>query len=194
MLFEPRFNKTTIYALVSAVAIFAHAFAFVVLWAAHIEGRKNRSLNALWRKVIDFLGFGITLRDMVIGICFGVGLSYATLILEKPLAPIYFRPIPAELVGIAIYEITFVPLLEETIYRGIYLNLFERFYGNNKLLAICGVVTASTIFGWIHPIRPIIKTIGGLALGMIYLWRRNLFTNALTHACVNYVLIFFDVA
>lgn len=92
-------------------------------------------------------------------------------------------------------NILVAPMFEELIYRGIYLSVFLRVLGKNYVSAILGLLLSSFVFGWTHPIQPIVKTFGGFVLGCIYLfkWKKNIIASFSTHVSMNVVGTFLIV-
>jgi len=90
-------------------------------------------------------------------------------------------------------KVIFATLFEETLYRGILINPFCKYYKRKYPTNLVSLLTSSFIFAWIHPILPEYKILGGLVLGSIYLVRRNMWMNIMTHASANIIFIYFDV-
>jgi membrane protease YdiL (CAAX protease family) len=84
------------------------------------------------------------------------------------------------------------PIFEEVIFRGLFLNLFIYFVGKNDLSALIGIILSSLVFGYIHADLVSAKTLGGVLLGYIFLykWRGNVVACMLTHSSVNLFLMF----
>ncbi|UCG44820.1 MAG: CPBP family intramembrane metalloprotease [Candidatus Bathyarchaeota archaeon] len=81
------------------------------------------------------------------------------------------------------------PILEEFVYRAIPLSVLMRILGKNYAAAIFGIVLSSAVFGWVHPVNPGLKALGGMVLGCIYLfqWRKNFIASVSAHLGVNLV-------
>ncbi|MCX6654439.1 MAG: CPBP family intramembrane metalloprotease [Candidatus Bathyarchaeota archaeon] len=84
------------------------------------------------------------------------------------------------------------PIFEEVIFRGLYLNLFIYFFGKNDLSALIGIILSSLVFGYIHADLVSAKTLGGVLLGYIFLykWRGNVVACMLAHSSANLFLMF----
>ena len=85
------------------------------------------------------------------------------------------------------------PIFEEFIYRGIYLGVFLKLFGKSYKYSSLALVMSAFTFGWTHPAQPIVKTVGGILLGSVYLfgWRKNLLASSMTHFGMNLVGSFF---
>lgn len=89
-----------------------------------------------------------------------------------------------------IFNISIVPVVEETIYRGYFMNIFfpkSEFY--------LDVILSSFIFGLSHlvlshrdPISLIIYSFVGLFFALVYRWTKNLKITILCHSFFNFLI------
>ncbi|MFC6260840.1 CPBP family intramembrane glutamic endopeptidase [Levilactobacillus fujinensis] len=81
------------------------------------------------------------------------------------------------------YSILFAPIIEELIFRGIFLNYFFR--GNSRTLNFLGVFMSGLIFGYLHTmsLTPTLIMYAGLGwvLGAAYLHFRDIRYNTMLH-------------
>ncbi|WP_444817684.1 lysostaphin resistance A-like protein [Streptococcus sp. HJ1] len=89
-----------------------------------------------------------------------------------------------------IFNISIVPVVEETIYRGYFMNTF---FPQSKYYL--DVILSALIFGLSHlilthrdPISLIIYSLGGLFYALVYRWTRNLKITILCHSFFNFLI------
>ena len=75
---------------------------------------------------------------------------------------------------------------EEVLFRGYAMERIEELSGSRAVATVlsCTVFTLDhvTAWGWSHEL---VVAIGGLAFSLLYLWRRNLWTNIIAHFIVD---------
>jgi len=89
-----------------------------------------------------------------------------------------------------IFNISIVPVVEETIYRGYFMNTF---FPQSKYYL--DVILSALIFGLSHlilthrdPISLIIYSLGGLFYALVYRWTKNLKITILCHSFFNFLI------
>lgn len=89
-----------------------------------------------------------------------------------------------------IFNISIVPVVEETIYRGYFMNTF---FPKSKYYL--DVILSALIFGVSHlilthrdPISLIIYSLGGLFYALVYRWTKNLKITILCHSFFNFLI------
>ncbi|MEM3356574.1 MAG: CPBP family intramembrane glutamic endopeptidase [Candidatus Bathyarchaeia archaeon] len=190
----------SLFSLISAVSI----LYFGILWGASkikddlraVRGYKERMLTIVY-KASKFIGLEkISTKDLryiflsiLVGAAYNIFAIYLRAILKGGNIYLIIPPLSEPLI---INSLTFAPLLEEPIFRGIYLSSFIKILGKNYRTAALGIMLSSVTFGWIHSgslLDLILKTVGGFLLGIIYLfkWKKNFIAALLTHIGVNVV-------
>lgn len=93
---------------------------------------------------------------------------------------------------VVLQSLVIAPIFEELIYRGIYLGMFLEILGRSKAIAVSALIMSSFTFGWIHPSEPLVKTLGAVILGFIYLYsyKKNLLASICAHFGLNLVGIY----
>ncbi|MFX1566245.1 MAG: type II CAAX prenyl endopeptidase Rce1 family protein [Promethearchaeota archaeon] len=144
-------------------------------------------------------GILLLIKDLLLGIL--IGLAMVPLILAIDLyeilgpgaGPPPTPPTPTDLfwVGMLCLSVIFVIApSEEFLFRGFVQNSLDAYYGR-----IGGLLVASMIFGLAHlnPLIGVIHTIGGVILGLVFLWRgRRLAGPIAAHATYDCIIILLD--
>jgi membrane protease YdiL (CAAX protease family) len=102
---------------------------------------------------------------------------------EFPLAPIAGSPNPWDRIALVVLAICAAPIAEECFFRGMLLNKLRR-----HMSPILAVPLQAVVFGLVHPFGPIqvaLISVIGMALGMVYLWRKTIITSMFLHAFQN---------
>ncbi len=205
-LFEPIIEGQSFFSLISGVSMLLYGIFWGFL-KIDDQIRRTKNYKDRWRiilvKAFSFIGLRrIKRKDLfyfliifLIGVAFNFFTSYGVsslldlnLILNKSLPQ-----------GLLLYQILLVaPFFEEMVFRGVYLSAIQKILGNHYYSAAIGLVLSSFTFGWIHTNQLhflLIKTIGGLLLGSIFLfkWKKNLVHSFLAHFGINLVGIFLIV-
>jgi membrane protease YdiL (CAAX protease family) len=103
----------------------------------------------------------------------------------RPLEPIARSPHPADWLGLVVLAVTISPVAEEVFFRGMLYNALRR-----RLPTIVAVPLQAVVFGLMHPFGPsdvLAVALIGIALALLYEWRRTLVAPVLLHALVNTV-------
>ncbi|MFW9831967.1 MAG: CPBP family intramembrane glutamic endopeptidase [Candidatus Thorarchaeota archaeon] len=138
-------------------------------------------------------------KDIILGI--GVGALMVPLILLLDLYEILNQsssvpqvfPGPVDLfwIGMLCLSIIFVVApAEEFLFRGFVQSSLDAHYGR-----IGGLLVASIIFGMVHlnPLIGVLHTIGGIVLGLLFLWRNQRLASPIAaHATYDVLLILLD--
>ncbi|MEM3490351.1 MAG: CPBP family intramembrane glutamic endopeptidase, partial [Nitrososphaerota archaeon] len=152
---------------------------------ANLIGLRKPSLrDSLFIIICLFVGIIINFFVLLILVRLGVGTLYYVI---NPTLYTY------------VSNLLVPPIFEELIYRGIYLGVFIKIFGNSPKYAVVGLVMSSFTFtrihpfAWNHPSEPLVKLIGGFLLGSVYLirWKKNLAASMATHLGLNLVGTFF---
>lgn len=194
-LFEPTPLGTSIFGMLSSYSIL---IGFMI-WGAIKTKAQLVSTDLVGRiriagkKTIRFIGIGKpTLNDtlfilfsLLVGVSLNLFTQYVISVLIN--GNVVFSGIPK--IDIILQNMVVAPVMEEVVYRAIPLSVLLRILGKKYSSAIFGIVLSSAIFGWIHPIDPELKALGGMVLGCIYLfqWRKNLIASVSAHLGVNIV-------
>jgi membrane protease YdiL (CAAX protease family) len=87
------------------------------------------------------------------------------------------------------------PILEEFVYRGIYLGVFLKLFGNKPEYASVGLIMSAFTFAYTHQFLPLFKLVGAFLLGFVYLfgWKKNIIASSAAHYGLNLVGIFITI-
>jgi membrane protease YdiL (CAAX protease family) len=154
-------------------------FALLLLYTLFVEGRALSSIGfrrpGVWdivlgilAAIVMFIGTGMIFQFVLPALHMSLDRQLSTVVA----APLWFRLI----------NVTRAAVVEETAFRGYGIERLSELTGSSLL---AGLVTwiAFTIahlssWGWA---QVIIAAYGGLILTILYLWRRNLWTNIIAH-------------
>jgi membrane protease YdiL (CAAX protease family) len=153
--------------------------------------------RVLFSKVAHFIGLKTIspkdslyfLLSMIIGMVFNFLVLIALLHFDH--GTLLYVSSPS--LYVLVQNLILPPILEELIFRGIYLSVFLKVLGKNYVSAVSGLVLSAFTFGWCPPTQAIVKTIAGFLLGFIYLfaWKKNIAASSLAHFGANLVGTFF---
>jgi len=104
---------------------------------------------------------------------------------RDPWAPVYRSPNWFEPLAFMILAVTVVPVAEEVFFRGMLYNALRR-----RLHPVVAALLQAVVFGLFHPFGlTFAATIAlvGLALAVVYEWRKTLLAPVLLHAMINVV-------
>ena len=144
-------------------------------------------------------GGGLTLaKDLLLGVVVGAVIVPVILALDlfellAPGGPPPSIPTPTELFWVGVLCLSVILVIapaEEFFFRGFIQNSLDVHYGR-----IGGLIVSSIIFGFAHmnPLIGVIHTIGGIFLGLLYLWRgRRLAGPIAAHATYDCLIILLD--
>jgi len=198
-LFEPKWSGMSIFSVISGVLI---GYYFIIWGFVKTKSRfiRKENLRSIISDAFAFVGFRKpsykNLLLITISMILGAILSFLSLLLlvylSKGTMIVMVFPDPLTVLNNLIVP----PILEETMFRGIYLSVFLKIVGKNNAIATLGVIMSSFTFGWIHPYMPMLKMLGGLLLGSIYLfkWNKNLFASMSAHLGANVVSSFLVIS
>ena len=201
-LFQAPPNVTSLFAIISSVSILFYfiLWGFAKLTRNRLQDKKLglRGVSSLmYAKTANLIGLRKpSLRDsLFIIICLFVGIFvnlFTLLILARLGVGTLYRVINPTLCTY-VSNLVVPPIFEEFIYRGIYLGVFLKLFGNSPKYAVVGLVMSSFTFAWIHPSEPLVKLVGSFLLGSVYLTRlkKNLVASMATHLGFNLVGTFF---
>jgi membrane protease YdiL (CAAX protease family) len=139
------------------------------------------------------------MAGILLGILLGTGTIFSrahfeglSISLTNPLVVLYLLFTKLEA-----WSILFViPIAEEIIYRGLFINRLLNIFSSNWLFASAiAIISSSLIFGWTHLEHPEYKAIGGFALGIVYMWRseNNILTTTVAHVSANLLFFFLQL-
>jgi len=169
------------------------------------KGRGLEVLANIFRTILVFIGFKKRERllEIVVGIGIGASLAIGTILsrsyfesssiyVTDPKLIIYLL-----LTGLDIWVfLILTPVLEEAIYRGLFINRLISIFSNNRSFAgVIAIISTSFIFGWSHIEHPLYKALGGLVLGIVYVlrWRKNILTTMVAHISANVLFVFLQL-
>lgn len=183
------FENTT--HLLANEAIWWSLVCFVFLYVRKVERRSLQSIGfssielshaalGLIAGVLTVFLFGIMYLYILPMLGIGDGIASTHNAAELMATPLWWRLISAVRAGVA----------EEVIFRGYAI---ERTIGltRNRTIAVLAPLAVFTfahvpIWGWSHV--PIVA-LGGLVFSLLYVWRRNLWTNIVAHVVVDVVAV-----
>jgi membrane protease YdiL (CAAX protease family) len=152
------------------------------------------------RSMLRFIGIRkVNLRGiLLIALSFFIGVFFNVL---SNLTIFYFVKSYVGMTSIAItpYNIaSFLvvsPIAEELTYRAMFIGFFLTVFGKNRYAAVVALIMSSFVFGFTHYGQTwllLVKTVGGIMLGSIYLtrWGRNYFNSLAAHIGLNVIGIF----
>jgi membrane protease YdiL (CAAX protease family) len=96
------------------------------------------------------------------------------------------------LIFIRLESIFIMPILEEIIYRGFFINRIMSIFGRKKVWgSLTAIILSSFVFGWIHWELPIYKLFLGIILATVYLWggKKNIVKCTIAHISYNFLVI-----
>lgn len=145
----------------------------------------SKTANFIGLKKPSLKGSLYIILSMIVGIVFNFLVLLVLFRLSG--ATLYWVSSPS--LYMLVQNLVIPPIFEELIFRGIYLSVFLKLFGKTYASAGFGLVLSSFTFGWIHPVQPLIKTIAGLLLGLVYMWgwKKNIVASSLTHFGANLV-------
>lgn len=180
-------------------------------WALKLSKRipKKKGLKSVIQSFIDivkaflvFVGFKKreSLTEITAGIVVGILLVTGTvfsrayfeslsIFLTNPLVVLYLLFTRLEIWSTLIL----IPLIEEIIYRGLFINRVMDVFSSNRLFPrAIAIISSSVIFGWTHLELPVYKALAGLVLGTVYMWgwRNNILATTAAHISGNFLFFF----
>jgi membrane protease YdiL (CAAX protease family) len=96
------------------------------------------------------------------------------------------------LIMVSLYKLIVAPLIEEILFRRVMISGIMRFKGG-KIGALMSLLFSMMIFAYSHSFSPESKIISGLVLGILYLWKRNLYAPVFAHALYNLMVTLFPL-
>lgn len=169
------------------------------------KGRPLESLTNIFKTTLVFIGFKKRDRffEIVFGLVIGISLAICTLLSRSYFEHLSIYVIDPRLItyllltGLDVWVfVMLTPLLEEVIYRGLFLNRLISVFSTNKSFAgAIAIFSTSFIFGWSHIELPLYKAFGGLILGVVYVlrWRKNILATVVAHISANILFVFLQL-
>lgn len=103
--------------------------------------------------------------------------------MPSPLEPFARSSYPGDRIAIAVLAILVAPISEEILFRGLVYNLLRK-----RLSVLPAALLQAAAFGLLHPFGFVVSVatgVAGVALALVYEWRKTLLTLVLLHALLN---------
>ncbi|MDT2757154.1 type II CAAX endopeptidase family protein [Enterococcus asini] len=172
------------YALVVSVIFLAVMVYFIKYYQGQLQEYNPR----------DF-GENLSFKGKVGWIILTVVGIYAFLILVSPLLPqgtaenqqVVNQMFANHVLGVTLYGAVLGPIIEELLYRGIFMNFFWNQKG--RLYDVLAVLSSGVIFGLLHEpqlsLYLVVYAAIGVFLGMLYLKTKDIRCNMIAHILYN---------
>lgn len=140
-------------------------------------------------------GHDLSMRGKIKWIILTVVVIYGFLIVMTPLLPasesdnqqVIDSMFRSQALGLTLYGVILGPIIEELLYRGIFMNYFWN--RNDRTSDVLAVVTSGLFFGLLHEPRLslflVVYTVIGISFGVLYLKTKDIRCSMIAHMLYN---------
>lgn len=190
LLFKSRWLVLVVF--ISSVVANINFFLSDIVLIAYISFlvfHNKLSLKALLGRIPSNYNWWLVLLVGIACLTFSVGASIVVMYLIAQLNSEFVNdllsenPFSEDPVSLFFLLVIFAPLLEETVFRGLFFSRVSKKWGITT-----GIIVSSLVFGLLHPINPIGALIFGITACVVYVETRTLWTSISIHSLNNLIV------